>query len=155
MDTVKVLVGSGGKAGITCPHCGKHHLAAVDKFRGVKNLLSLKCSCGERFKVELNFRKHARKKVRLTGTFRNLTSGSSKRRSMTVNDLSLNGLAFTTIGSTDIETGHRLLVHFTLDNRKGTELERTVSVMNVRDTTYGCRFVNAEFEKELGFYLGT
>lgn len=67
MKTVKILVGKEGHAGITCPYCQKNHLVSVEKFKGAKHALVTKCSCQERFKVELNFRQFHRKEVELTG----------------------------------------------------------------------------------------
>lgn len=74
---------------------------------------------------------------------------------MIVIDLSLNGIGFKTIGSTDIEQGHRLRVQFTHDNKKAAEVERDVTLVNIRKNHYGCQFLNQNFEKELGFYPGT
>ena len=155
MKTVKVLVGKGGHAGITCPNCEKNHLVPVGKFKGARHTLVTKCSCQERFKVELNFREFHRKEVKLAGKFLNVSTRSNKWQTMTVFDLSLNGLGFQALGSTDIEKGHSLRVQFTLDNNRVTEIEREVEVVSVRKNKYGCLFQNLDYEKELGFYLGT
>ena len=155
METVKVFVGKGGQAGITCPYCQKHHLVSVEKFKGAKRIFVTKCSCQERFKIELNLRQFHRKAVELTGKFLNVSTRSSKWYAMMVIDLSLNGIGFKTMGSTDIEEGHQLRVQFTLDNKRATEIEREVTVVNIRKNHYGCQFLHKDYEKELGFYLGT
>ncbi len=72
---------------------------------------------------------------------------------MTVTNLSMIGLRFKAIGSTDIEIGHHLRVKFTLNNAKATELEEKVEVINIDGNGFGCEFLNKDYEKALGFYL--
>ena len=155
MKTVKISVGLGGKAGIICPYCQKNHQVSVAKFKGSKHNLVTKCTCQNQFKVELNFRQLYRKNVKLVGEFINISTGSTNCYMMTVVDLSMMGLRFRMVGSTDIKQGHKLRVKFTLDNKKATSIEKEVSVLDVRNEHYGCKFSNKDFEKELGFYLQT
>lgn len=155
MKTVKVLVGKGGQAGITCPYCQKTHLVSVDKFKEAKHTIISKCSCQERFKVELNFRQLFRKDVKLAGKIINLSTGSRDWYAVTIVNVSMGGLRFKVIGSTDIEEGHQLRVNFTLDNKKATEIDREVEVTSRKDNQIGCEFLNLDYEKDLGFYLGT
>ena len=154
METVKVFVGKGGSAGITCPYCQKHHLFSVEKYKGAKRILVTRCSCQQRFTIELNLRQFHRKAVELVGKFLNVSTRSGKWHAMMVIDLSLNGIGFTTMGSTDIKEGHQVRVRFTLDNKRATEIEREVSVVNIRKKHYGCQLLQKDFDKELGFYLG-
>ncbi len=155
MKTVEVFVGQGHHAGITCPHCQKTFEVSVEKYKGLKHSLVTKCSCQERFKINLNFRQYYRTNVKLIGHFLNISSGSKDWYAMTVTNLSKIGLRIKVIGPTDIEFGHQLRVKFTLDNRKATELEEAVEVMHIDGDQYGCEFLNKDYEKELGFYLRT
>lgn len=155
MKTVKVFVSQGDQVGITCPYCEKNRQISVAKFKDSKHNLVTKCTCQKRFKVELNFRQYYRKDVKLVGEFINVSSGSKNWYTMTILNLSMIGLRFKAIGSNDIEQGHQLRVKFTLDNKRATSIEEEVSVIDIRNDHYGCRFSNKDYEKELGFYLQT
>ena len=155
METVKVFVGQGNHAGITCPYCQKTYEISVEKYKGAKHSIVTKCTCQERFKIELNFRQFYRKDVKLVGEFKNVSTGSGDWYTMTVINLSMIGHRFKVIGSTNVENGHQLQVKFTLDNQKATDIEQEVNVINIDDDQYGCEFLNLDYEKELGFYLRT
>ena len=153
MKTVRVFVGKGDKTAVTCPFCQKTSEVSVGKFKDLKHTLVTKCSCQQRFNVELNFRQYNRKKVKLIGDVRNVSTESSRWEKVTVIDLSMVGLRFKVVGNTDIETGHILRVKFTLDNQKATEVEKEVGVLNNKEDEFGCEFLIMDYEKELGFYL--
>ena len=153
MKTVRVFVGKGDKTAVTCPFCQKTSAVSVGKFKDKKHTLVTKCSCQQRFNVELNFRQYNRKKVKLIGDVRNVSTESSKWQKVTVIDLSMVGLRFRVVGNTDIEKGHILRIRFTLDNQKATEVEKEVGVLNSNDDQFGCEFLIMDYEKELGFYL--
>jgi hypothetical protein len=155
MKTVKVSVGKGGHVGITCPHCEKNHDVSVGKFKRSKHNLVTKCTCQKKFKVELNFRQFYRKNVKFVGEFMNISTGSSDWYTMIVTNLSMIGIRFKVIGSSNVENGHQLRVKFTLDNQKATCIEREVTVINIDDYLYGCEFFNQDYQKDLGFYLRT
>ncbi len=155
MKTVKVFVDKGGHAGIICPHCEKNHDVSVGKFKGSKHNLVTKCTCQKQFKVELNFRQFYRKNVKFVGEFMNISNGSSHWYTMTVTNLSMIGLRFKVIGSSNVENGHQLRVKFTLDNQKATGIDKEVTVISIDDDLYGGEFFNQDYQKELGFYLRT
>jgi hypothetical protein len=153
METVRVFVGTGGETAVTCPFCKKTSSVSVAKFKELKHTLVTRCTCQERFKVELNFRQYHRKKVNLSGDVLNVSRGSSDWLKITIVDLSMVGLRFKVIGTTDIEKGHILRVRFALDNKKATEIEKEVGVLNSNEGQFGCEFLITDYEKELGFYL--
>jgi hypothetical protein len=153
MKTVRVFVGKGDKTAVTCPFCEKTSAVFVGKFKGLKHTLATKCSCQQRFMVELNFRQYHRKKVKLIGEVLNISTESNDWLRVTVVDLSMVGLRFEVVGNTDIETGHILRVRFTLDNQKSTEVEKEVGVLHNKENQFGCEFLIIDYEKELGFYL--
>lgn len=155
MKTVKVFVGQGDHAGITCPYCEKNHQVSFAKLKGSKHNLVTKCTCQKQFKIELNFRQYYRKKTKLIGEFIPVSSNSNNWIKVTVINLSMIGLRFKVIGHTGIEKGDQLRVKFTLDNKKATDLEKEVRVINIENDLYGCEFSNKDYEKELGFYLRT
>jgi hypothetical protein len=153
MKTVRVFVGKGDQTAVTCPFCQKTRAVSVGKFKDVKHTLVIKCSCQQRFNVELNFRQYHRKKVKLIGDVKNVSTESNDWQKVTVVDLSLVGLRFKVVGNTDIEKGHVLRVRFTLDNQRATEVEKEVGVLNSKEDEFGCEFLIIGYEKELGFYL--
>ena len=155
MKTVEVFVGKRNHVPITCPYCQKTHEVSVEKYKGAKHTIATRCSCQERFNINLNFRQFYRKDVKLNGDFINISTRSKNWCAITVTNLSMIGIRFKMIGPTDIEVGHQLRIKFKLDNQKATELEETVKVSNIDGNLYGCEFVNQYYEKELGFYLRT
>jgi hypothetical protein len=68
-------------------------------------------------------------------------------------DLSMVGLRFRLLEAADLEKGDVLRVRFTLDNKKATEIEKEVGVLNNKGDQFGCEFLIMDYEKELGFYL--
>lgn len=71
---------------------------------------------------------------------------------MNVINLSMSGLRFTTVGTTDINKDDTLRVKFSLDNKKAYLIDREVVVRDVWKSQYGCEFINLAYEeKELGF----
>lgn len=153
MKTVRVFVGKGDTTAITCPFCEKTIEVSVGKFKGLRHTIVTKCSCQQRFNVELNFRQNHRKKVKLIGDVQNVSTGSGKWRKVMVLDLSMVGLRFRLFEAADIEKGHVLRLRFTLDNKKATEIEKEVGVLNNKGDQFGCEFLIMDYEKELGFYL--
>ena len=155
MKTVEVFLRNWNYVVIACPNCQKTYEVSVEKYRGVKHSIVTKCACKERFKINLNFRQHYRKDVKLVGEFIHISSGSNDWNAMVLTNLSMSGLRFKVLGPTDIDVGHQLRVKFTLDNQKATKLEEDVKVINIEENLYGCEFLNQYYEKELGFYLRT
>jgi len=154
MEAIKVHVSQDNHISFACPCCEKTHRVSVAKFKNTKHKLVTRCSCGERFEVDLNFRRFYRKRIEIVGEFTNLSSGSGKWFAMTVTNLSMSGLRFTTVGSTGIKKDNTLRVKFTLDGKRTDSIEKEVVVKNVGTRQYGCEFINLAYEeKELGFYL--
>lgn len=77
----------------------------VGKFKELKHTLVIRCSCQQRFKVEVNFRQYHRRKVKLIGDVLNVSIASTGWRKVTVIDLSMVGLWFEVVGHTGIEKG--------------------------------------------------
>ncbi|PID76320.1 MAG: hypothetical protein CSB24_07190 [Deltaproteobacteria bacterium] len=149
----KSFVTDEGKAVIKCPACSTVKTVMVEKFKGKKHILNVKCSCGVKFGVELEFRKHFRKNAELDGSYALLPPASGAGKIL-VNNLSHTGLGLLASGRHRIKTGDKAKVIFTLDNKKATRIEKIVRVKNVAEEHIGCEFTESQdFEKELGFYL--
>ena len=66
----------------------------------------------------------------------------------------MSGLRFSVNRHKDIKIGDRLHVRFTLDDLQAKEIDKEARVIDIRDDSYSCEFLNLAFkEKELGSYL--
>lgn len=151
--TQKSFVKSNDEAIIVCPQCNSAKIIAVRQFRQRLHMLKVKCRCGYNFKVQLEFRRHYRKKTELSGIYEAMPPAASGGKAKVVN-LSLSGACFELRGTHDLKTGQKGILIFTLDNRKNTELTKTVHIRSINGNRIGCEFVeDRAFDKELGFYL--
>lgn len=149
----KSFVKSNDEATIVCPECNSTKIIAVRQFRQRLHMLKVKCRCGHVFKVQLEFRRHYRKPTDLLGTYEAQPPAISGGKAKVIN-LSLSGACFELRGTHDLKCGQRGTLVFTLDNRKSTELTKTVYIRVINGNRIGCEFIeDRAFEKELGFYL--
>jgi len=63
----KFYVDENDQARIICHKCGINKNLDVTKFKDTHKKLKAKCKCGENFRLNLDFRRHYRKKVQLSG----------------------------------------------------------------------------------------
>ena len=142
------------KAVLICPYCGHWKTIFADPFRGAKHKLKIKCLCQETFKVFLEFRKKVRKKIFLKGTCINHSQKGS-RCDISVLDISVIGLAFSSSAAPILRINDELGVEFTLNFKKGTDVKRDVIVRNINHTRVGCEFelYGGAFDDQLGQYV--
>lgn len=151
--TTKAFVPDNGLAVITCPHCKKTRQTPVAHYCGKKHQIKARCSCGESFLLQLEFRKNYRKPAKLTGTYRIVSKGAGGG-SVTIQDISRNGVGFTVDTPHNIVAGQKIMLEFSLDNKKKTHLAKEAIIRSVKDDQIGCEFIDSKaFEKDLGFYL--
>jgi hypothetical protein len=151
----KIYVTPAGVAIIKCPDCERVRTLTVDKFRGTKHILNVKCSCNRRFQVSLEFRKFYRKIVKLSGKYVLLPEKIHPGRMMIVN-ISQGG-----VGLHILDTHHRLIlgqelqICFTLDDKHRSVIDRQVVVRLVTENNIGCEFVgsSSSHDAKIGFYL--
>ena len=154
MKTVNAFVNKENYSAFTCPHCHKTHRVPVAAQKGLNHKISSACSCQNRFEVQLNCRQSFRKEVKLVGEVQNVSTGSDDIYSIVVVDLSMSGLQFKINDQHDLNTGHRLQIRFTLDDRKANEIDKEARVVDIRGDYCRCEFLNPAYqEKELGSYL--
>lgn len=154
MKTVNTFVNKENYISFTCPYCQRTRRISVEEHKGINNKLVTKCTCQNRFMIDLNYRQFYRKEVNLVGEVKNVSTGSRNYYSMVVVNLSMSGLLFKVIGPKDIKNGHRLHVRFTLDDKQANEIDKEARVIDIRGDYYGCEFLNLAYEeKELGYYL--
>lgn len=172
--TPRTFVRPDDTATITCPACQLVKTLSVGQFRGNRHTISVRCACGHRFSVALDFRRFYRKKTTLAGIYdtQALDSIDNKERRtqlsgvytmqapafgsgvMQITNISSGGLQFVTTYDHTIELGQKARVNFTLDDRNHTELTKNVIVQSVNDRVIGCRFAEGEYvEQALRFYL--
>lgn len=148
----RIFVGENGFATITCPHCGITRKVPVTDYCGTKNVIKVRCFCTKVFTIELEFRQHHRKKTDLPGTYNIIKERGGGRA--TILDLSKNGIGFMVSEVHNVRVGHKILIDFSLDDRKQTPLSKRGVVRSVNENRIGCEFNKDQaFEKDLGFYL--
>jgi predicted Zn finger-like uncharacterized protein len=151
--TQKSFVKPDDEAMIVCPSCDTARTISAAQFRHRQHLLKVKCKCGHRFKVHLEFRRHFRKPTDLEGIY-DLDPPAVGGGKIKVINLSLSGACFEVRGIHDLQIGQMGSLHFTLDNRKETVLFKKVIIKIVNGNRIGCEFLEERaYEKELGFYL--
>ena len=140
------------KATIICPKCGFAKQIDTTNFKNTQKKLKAKCKCGEEFKFTIEFRKNYRKKVKLPGEYRVTESG--ERGEMIIEDLSLGGVQFVTLGHHRMSTNHTVSLKFKLNNPARTEIERSAKIMWINKNNVGAMFIGPKlFESDLAFYL--
>ena len=147
----KTYVRPNNRAVLICPYCGQWRSISADPFRGEKHKLKVKCFCKETFKVCLEFRKKVRKKIFLKGTYIDYSQKGS-RCDIVILDISLIGLAFSSLDAPTLRIDDELGVEFTLDSKKGTDIKKAVIVRNINQTRVGCEFElsGGAFDDQLG-----
>jgi hypothetical protein len=137
----KVYVKPDNTAVLTCPQCGRQKVILADSFKGhrYKPELKIKCNCQNVFRVNLEFRKGDRKITFLEGTYINHSQKGSSGY-LTIHDISVVGMGFSSLDKNNFRLGDELSVEFTLDEHK-TEIKIEVIVRSIRQNTTGCEFI--------------
>jgi diguanylate cyclase (GGDEF)-like protein len=93
-----------------------------------------------------------RKDVQLAGAFQNPDTGETG--DFLIENLSLNGLGFTTLLNHRLAKNALIKVAFRLDDSRRTEISRMVRVRYVDGRFVGCQFSDQKsYDSDLGFYL--
>ena len=154
MKQIKIFVRPDNTATIICPSCSAVKKISVEPFKHKKHLLQLRCKCGERFAVQLDFRKFYRKSISLPGTFRVVKPAGGGGGVIHIRNLSLGGIGFTVSGVHHIERGQTLQLDFTLNDKHQSKIRKQAVVQTINQNYIGCRFIDSQVtDKALGFYL--
>ena len=147
-----VYVDDTNQATIICPRCGFTKKIDVTKFRNTHKSVKAKCKCNEIFQFTIEFRKHYRKKVKLTGEY--IIQKNGKKGDIIIRDLSIGGIRFETLILHQISTDDILEVRFRLNNSSKKEIRKKVQVIWVDGLSVGAQYTERKlYEKDLGFYL--
>ncbi len=144
--------GPEGIVTISCPKCSFSRRVEAKSIKRASEGFSIRCRCGDIFKARVEFRRHYRKAVKLGGAYRNLRT--DRQGQMVVEDLSLGGVGFRTLGRHELLTGDTLEVTFNLDDRKNSKISLRVDVRRVQDQLVGTETKQvSRGNRDLGFYL--
>ena len=137
-----------------CPFCDEHHEETLKEFEDRNDKTHVMCSCGNTYQVEVDLRKHYRKKTRLQGTFKKLTPPQVSG-AMMITDISFTGCRIETSLSHRLAVGDKIGLTFTLDDAKRRLIKKEAIVRLVGDGYIGCQFIILPntFDPDLGFYL--
>ena len=150
----KTYVSPDNTAVLTCPHCGRQKAFLAGSFKGYKHKLKVKCGCKNVFTAILEFRDRVRRKTYLKGTYINHSQGN-RSGDFTTQDISVTGLAFSSLDVKNFKEGDEISLAFTLDDVHQTEIKKKAIVRNVRQHVIGCEFEKTEetFGSPLGQYV--
>lgn len=149
----KVYIGENNMATFRCPKCDKSKTTDVSRYKHIQTAVrvKLKCPCGHAYTVLLERRKHVRKNLNLTGSF--FHEGNRSKGTMTVLDLSRSGVRIRLAFAIEIQTGDKLNLEFTLDDKDHSVVTKEVVVRSVNDLLIGAEFTAKEHYDKLGSYL--
>jgi hypothetical protein len=151
----KTYVRPNNRAVLICPYCGQWKSISAVPFRGEKHKLKVKCFCKKTFKVFLEFRKEVRKEKILRGGSCIDHSQKGSRCDIVIIDISVTGLAFSSLDAPTLRIDDELGVEFSLDFGKGPNIKRDVIVKNIRHKRVGCEFElsGGAFDSQLEYYV--
>jgi hypothetical protein len=151
----KTYVRPDNSAVLTCPHCGRQKTIEAERFKGRRAPLKVKCVCTKIFLADIEFRKKIRKRTNLRGSYVN-HSKRNNRGLLTVRNVSLSGLEFSSMDHKNFNIGDELTLEFQLDDEHMTEIRKDAVVFEMRDHTIACQFDRGgdfAYEGPLGFYI--
>ncbi len=148
----RVYVGQTNQVKVICPKCGLEKNINVFKFKGTHKRLKAKCKCGEVFRIALNFRKHFRKKVMLSGEY--FIQDNNVRDDIFIKDISMTGINFITFKEHDFSIDDTVELKLALDDETEPEIHASIKIKWISDRNVGAQFNNPKsLEKDLRFIL--
>jgi len=100
----------------------------------------------------LHKRNQIRRNVCLNGKL--INKRNLKKNEILINDLSFDGAGFTPINNWDFKKGDTVYMTFTLNNKRASEIQRTLRVRHITNKIIGGEFVNKpRLDADLGFFL--
>lgn len=143
--TTRAILAEDHTIAFDCPKCHLRAKVALDKV-GHTYHCRVKCSCGNVFNAEIEFRERSRKQLDIPGRYELVgrataaltASGGGNCR---VIDLSRSGLAFLKNGGRQLNTGEIVRVNFRLDDAEATEIVQDCQVRHAKENFVGCRLL--------------
>lgn len=125
---------------------------AIQGFRKFRNVAANLVLLLNEERQAMERRQYYRKNVQLAGNFENPDTGEAG--DFLLENLSLNGIGFTTLLGHRLSRGMLVKVRFRLDDARRTEVTRLTRVKYLSDRYVGCQFADQKsYDSDLGFYL--
>jgi hypothetical protein len=160
MQTQTIYTNLSEPVTLSCEQCGRRKALQAAIVKDLPQPLKVRCPCGATFEVNIIIRQLYRKKTRLLGTYVRHYPQTNKileQGQMIVEDLSRTGLGFSTMNKHTIEVDDVLVVAFTLDDARKTDIRKAVRIRRIDDRLIGAEFLDhdayTETNRILGFYL--
>ena len=149
----RVYVDRTNKVKVSCPKCGLEKTINVFKFKDTHKRLKANCKCGEVFGFALNFRKHFRKQVQLSGEY--VIQEENIRDDIFIKDISMSGINFITFKEHHFSKDDIVELKLALDDKTEPEIHASITIKWINERNIGGEFNNPKsIEKDLRFILG-
>jgi hypothetical protein len=153
----KLFITSENTVVFRCPHCQRTKTVDVATLGELARPLRfrLKCPCGQVTTSVIDKRRRFRKETSFPGTYVHYVDGQPRGKgSLTVKDLSVNGMKLMIASGETFNRGDVLKVAFKLDDAKRSLVEKKVVIRSISPPFFGTEFAPTEtLDKALGFYL--
>jgi hypothetical protein len=148
----KVYVDHTNQVKVICPKCGLEKYINVFKFKDTHKRIKANCKCGEVFRFAMDFRKHYRKKVQLSGEY--FIQEKNETDDIFIKDISMTGINFITYKPHNFSKYDTVELSLVFDDLMETEIHTSVKIKWISDRNVGAQFTNPKsLEKDLGFYM--
>jgi len=154
MVVKKIYADADGMVTFTCQQCDASLREPVEKFKGVRGPINVKCVCGNSYDVQVEFRKFYRKSTDLEGLYFKASQPGGWGK-MIVKNLSAEGCGFETISENLLQPGEEIKIEFQLNNRRRSWIRKKAIVLTLEHRYVGCRFEAPpeSYDPDIGFYL--
>jgi PilZ domain len=144
----RVYVDQTNQVKVTCPKCGLEKNINVFKFKDTHKRLKATCRCGEVFRFALNYRKHYRKSVMLSGEY--FIQEKNVRDDIFIKDISMSGINFITFREHNFSQEDTVELKLALEDESEPEIHASIKIKWINDRNVGAQFNNPKsLEKDL------
>lgn len=153
-DQVKrIYVTDSNTVSIVCPKCGKLRHGTIKAGSIRTRTMRVRCSCGEVFPIQMEFRRHYRKKTHLKGMFWQSEKGLD--HPVVIKNISVSGIGFYTENSTLLSEGKPITIAFELDDPQRSLVRKRVVPRRKDGHFIGCEFTSHQYhyDKAIAYYL--
>jgi SOS response regulatory protein OraA/RecX len=142
----RVYVDQTNQIKVICPKCGLEKNINVFKFKDTHKKLKANCKCGEVFRFALNFRKHFRKQVMLTGEY--AIQERNVRDDIFIKDISISGINFITYKEHNLSKNDTVELKLALDDQMEPVIHASAQIKWINDRNVGAQFINQKSIKK-------
>ena len=146
-----VYVDDANRATTICPKCRSEKNIDVTNFKDTHKKLKAKCKCGENFQLNLDFRRHYRKKVQLAGEC--FIQEKGERDDILIIDVSMSGVNFTTFKPHNFSIDDTVELKFTFDNPMRTKVREPVIIKRIAGRNVGAQYINQSRMQRIWFLV--